>query len=109
MLAKRQTECLRYTRGEMKITTVAKKFVTAAVATLSIGATVALSASPAEAKFGRRGDFFGGVAAALVDSAIVASHAHAYHGYGYSCWRKKRPVFNRWGDRRGYHYIHVYN
>jgi hypothetical protein len=93
----------------MKMTTVAKKFVTAAVAALSIGATVALSASPAEAKFGRRGAFFGGVAAALVGSAIVASHAHAYHGYGYSCWREKRPVFNRWGDFRGYRYIRVCN
>jgi hypothetical protein len=95
----------------MNMTTVAKKFVTAAVAALSIGATVALSASPAEAKFGRKGAFFGGVAAALVGSAIIASHAHAHrgYGYGYSCWREKRPVFNRWGDFRGYRYIRVCN
>ncbi|MCC2099156.1 MAG: hypothetical protein KDJ29_19860 [Hyphomicrobiales bacterium] len=88
--------------------TVAKKFITATVAALSIGATVAMTASPAEARFGRRGAFFGGVAAALVGSAIIASHRHHYRG-GYGCWTEKRPVYNRWGDFRGYRYIRVCN
>ena len=88
-----------------------KKLVTATVAALTIGATIALSAAPAEAKFGRKGAFFGGLAAGLVGAAIVGSAAHAHHGGPvYSdCWREKRPVYNRWGEFRGYRYARVCN
>ncbi|MGE3645838.1 MAG: hypothetical protein AB7F96_18485 [Beijerinckiaceae bacterium] len=91
---------------------VAKKFAAATVAALSIGATLAVTASPAEARYGRNGAFFGGLAAGLVGAAIVGSAAHAHGGgyyYGGSCWREKRPVYNRWGDFRGYRYIRVCN
>ncbi len=90
--------------------TIAKKFVTATVAALSIGATVALTAAPAEAKFGRKGAFFGGLAVGLIGAGIAAHHAHAYHGYGYGygyCYTKKRPVYNRWGEFRGFRYIRI--
>lgn len=87
-----------------------KKFATATIAAMSIAATLALSAAPAEAKFGRRGAFFGGVAAALVGGALLAGAARS-HDYGYrsSCWTEKRPRYNRWGDFRGYRYIRVCN
>jgi len=75
-----------------------KKFATATVAALSIAATLALSAAPAEAKFGRRGAFIGGVAAALIGGALVAGAARAHHAPVYSeCWTEKRPRYNRLG------------
>lgn len=86
---------------------LAKKFVTATIAALSIGATIALTAAPAEAKFGRKGAFFGGLAVGLLGAGIASSHAYHNHGYGYSCWTEKRPRYNRWGNFRGYRYIRV--
>ena len=88
-----------------------KTFASATVAALTIGATIALSAAPAEARWGRNRAFFGGVAAGLVGAAIVGSAAHAHGGYYYggSCWREKRPVYNAWGDFRGYRFIRVCN
>ena len=47
------------------MTNAVKKFATATIAALSVAATLALSAAPAEAKFGRKGAFFGGLAAAI--------------------------------------------
>lgn len=86
---------------------ITKKIAVAGIAAMSIGATLALSVAPAEAKFGRKGAFFGGLAAGIIGSAIVGSHAYGYH-HGYRrCWSEKRPVFNRWGDFRGYRYIRV--
>ena len=87
-----------------------KKFATATVAALSIAATLALSSAPAEARYGRKGAFFGALAAGLVGAAIVGSAARAHHAPVYSdCWSEKRPVYNRWGDFRGYRYIRVCN
>jgi hypothetical protein len=87
-----------------------KKFATAAIAALSVAATIALSAAPAEAKFGRKGAFFGAMAAGLVGAAIVGSAARAHHHGSYAdCWTEKRPRYNRWGDFRGYRYIRVCN
>ena len=88
-----------------------KKFVTATAAALSVAATLALSAAPAEAKFGRKGAFWGGIAAGLVGAAIVGGAARAHHGgyYRSSCWTEKRPRYNRWGNFRGYRYIRVCN
>ena len=87
-----------------------KKLATATVAALSVAATLALSAAPAEAKFGRRGAFFGGLAAAAVGAAIIGSAARAHSAPVYSeCWTEKRPRYNRWGDFRGYRYIRVCN
>ena len=87
-----------------------KKFVTATVAALSIAATLAASTGTAEARFGRKGAFFGALAAGIVGAAIVGSAARAHNHYGYSdCWTEKRPVYNRWGDFRGYRHIRVCN
>ena len=87
-----------------------KKFATATVAALSVAAMLALSAAPAEAKFGRRGAFFGGLAAAVVGTAILAHSARSHAAPVYSdCWTEKRPRYNRWGDFRGYRYIRVCN
>ncbi len=87
-----------------------KKFATATIAALSVAATLALSAAPAEAKYGRKGAFFGGLAAAVIGGAIL-SHAHNshYRGHRSRCWTEKRPRYNRWGDFRGYRYIRVCN
>ena len=87
-----------------------KKFATAAVAAMSIAATRALSAAPAEARNGRNGAFFGGLAAGLIGTALVAGAARAHHAPVYrECWTEKRPRYNRWGDFRGYRYIRVCN
>ena len=89
---------------------ILKKFATATVAALSVAATLALSAVPAEAKFGRRGAFFGGLAAAVVGTAILAHSVRSHVAPVYSdCWTEKRPRYNRWGDFRGYGYIRVCN
>ena len=87
-----------------------KKFATATVAALSIAATLALTAAPAEAKFGRKGALIGGIAAGLVGAAILghAARSHAAPVYG-DCWTEKRPRYNRWGDFRGYRHIRVCN
>lgn len=82
--------------------TIARKIFTGTIAALSIGASVALTAAPAEAKYGRKGAFFGGLAAGIIGSAIIASHAHGYH---HGCWREKRPIYDRWGNFVGYRYI----
>ena len=87
---------------------IAKKFAAAAIAALTIGATVALSAAPAEARYGRKGAFWGGLAVGLIGAGIASRHAYGHgYGYGYSCWTEKRPRYNRWGDFRGYRYIRV--
>ena len=95
--------------------TVAKKTLTAAVAALSIGAAVTMSAGSAEARGGRNGAFVGGVVAGLVGGAILGGIAHANAGYvevapAYgSCWLEKRPVYDSWGNFHGYRRIRVCN
>lgn len=87
---------------------IAKKFAGATVAAFTIGATLALSAAPAEAKWGRKGAFWGGVGIGLLGAGLVGAHAYHHGGYYYGhCWREKRPIYNRWGDFRGYRYIRV--
>ena len=87
-----------------------KKLATAAIAALSIAATLAISAGNAEAKFGRKGALFGGLAAGLVGAAILghSARAHAAPTYG-DCWTEKRPRYDRWGDFRGYRYVRICN
>ena len=97
------------------MTNVVKKTLTAAVAALSIGAAVTMSAGTAEAKGGHNGAFFGGVVAGLVGGALLGGIANANAGYvevapAYgSCWLEKRPVYNQWGDFMGYRRIRVCN
>ena len=92
---------------------VAKKTLTAALAALSVSAALAMSAGSAEARWGRNAAFFGGAAAGLVGAAIIANHAYAAPVYAApvvsDCWNEKRPVYNRFGDFKGYRYIRVCN
>ena len=91
------------------MTTTAKKFATATIAALSVAATLALSAAPAEAKFGRKGAFFGALAAGLVGAAIVGHSARSHYRGHSDCWTEKRPRYDRWGDFRGYRYVRICN
>lgn len=90
-----------------------RKLSTAAVAALTLGAAIAASASPAEARWGRNAAFFGGAAAGLVGAAIVANAyarpAYATPVYGGSCWVERRAVYNRFGDYVGSRPIRVCN
>ncbi len=92
-----------------------RKLATAAVAALAVGAFVAVTMSPAEAKFGRKRALWGGIAAGLAGAAILghAGRSHAqpvYEEPGYQeCWRERRPVYDRWGEFRGYRSIRVCN
>ena len=80
-----------------------KKITTAAVAALTLGAAIAASASPAEARWGRNAAFFGGAAAGLVGAAIVANaYSRPAYAYGGSCWVERRAVYNAYGDYVGY-------
>lgn len=78
-----------------------RKIFTAAVAALTIGATVAATVTPAEARYGRNAAIFGALAAtALVAGAIAANAAP-------SCAIERRAIVNRWGDVIGYRNVRV--
>ena len=83
-----------------------KKTLTAALAALTLGATVLSTATPASARNG--GAIAAGIIGGLALGALAAGAAHAAPGY-YApsrvyggCWMERRPVFNRWGDVVGY-------
>ena len=90
------------------MTTFSKKTLTGALGALALAATMAASASPAEAKWGRNAALFGGLAGGAIIAGTIASNAYAAPVYGHgpayvsSCWREKRPVTNRWGEIVGY-------
>ncbi len=97
------------------MTTISKKAVTGALGAVSIAVALAMSAAPAEARWGRRGALVGGLAAGAIVGGAFAAHAYGRpaYGYGYAsareCWREERPVVNRWGDVVGYRNIRVCN
>jgi len=91
-----------------------RKFATAAISALSIAATLAVSTSSAEAKFGRRGAFIAGLAGTIIGGAIIAGQARAAAEDGYRpaatydgpgpgyrrvresrCWTERQPRYNR--------------
>jgi hypothetical protein len=103
-----------------------RKFATAAISALSIAATLAVSTSSAEAKFGRRGAFIAGLAGTIIGGAIIAGQARAAAEDGYRpaatydgpgpgyrrvresrCWTERQPRYNRWGDFRGFRYVQM--
>jgi len=98
-------------RTSINAAAIARKFAFAAVAAAAIGATLALSAAPAEARGGRNAAIFGGLAAGIIGGTIIAGGAHAYHAPAYygHCWRESRPTYDRWGNFRGYRKIRVCN
>jgi hypothetical protein len=71
-----------------------KKSITAAASALVIAGTLAASAGSAEAKFGRRGAFFTGLA---VGAIVAGGAAHAYHNpyyYAPRCTLVQKQVFD---------------
>ena len=77
------------------------KTITATISAIALAATLAATATPAEARYGRNAGIFGVLAAtALVAGAIAASSAPA-------CSIESRPVVNRWGDVVGYRRVRV--
>ena len=91
----------------------AKKSLTASLAALTLGVTIAATASPAEARWGRNAAFFGGAAVGLLGAGIVANSyarpVYAERVYGGSCWTERRAVYNRFGDFVGYRPAQVCN
>ena len=91
-----------------------KTAFTSAAAALTMGAALAASTAPAEARWGRNAAFFGGAAAGLIGAGILAnSYARPAYAepvyYGGSCWRERRAVYNAYGDFAGYRSIRVCN
>ena len=82
---------------------MASKIFTVTVAAIALGATVAATATPAEARNGRNAAIFGALAAgAIIAGAAVAASQP-------SCAIERRPVVNRWGDVVGYRRVRVCN
>ena len=93
---------------------LSKKTITATLAALTVGVTLAASSAPAEARFGRNAALFGGIAAGVIGAGIIANaySRPAYAApvyYGGSCWTERRAVHNRWGDFLGYRAQRVCN
>ncbi len=86
-----------------------KKTITASIAALTIGMTLAATSAPAEARWGRNAALFGGLAVgALAVGAIANAHAAPVY-YGGTCWRERRAVYNAYGDFVGYRLQRVCN
>jgi hypothetical protein len=84
-----------------------KKTLTAALGAVALAGSITASSAPAEARSYRGAAWVaGGLAAGLVGAAIV-SNAYAAPAYAASCWRERRPVFNRYGDVVAYRVIRV--
>jgi hypothetical protein len=69
-----------------------KKSITAAASALVIAGTLAASAGTAEAKFGRKGAFFTGLAVGAIVAGGVAHSYHAPHYYGGCEWRTVKRI-----------------
>ena len=88
-----------------------KAAATTAIATTAVAAMLASSAAPAEAKNGRNARLIGGIAAGLIGAAIANSAARGQHyqapAYGGECYGERRPVYDRWGEFRGYRLVQI--
>lgn len=112
--------------------TKTRKFLTASIGALALGATLLVSAVPASADWrghrrqGKHGGHGGAIAAGIIGGlalgALAASSARAqtrtYYApapayaptYSYSyggCYDVEKPVYNRWGEFRGYRLVTV--
>lgn len=98
-----------------------RKIIAGGVAALTLGATVAATATPADAQWRGRGGWGGGgwghhrgwggpgpwAAGAIGGLALGALAAGAYNGgYGYGCVARQ-PVYDNWGNFRGYRRVSV--
>lgn len=110
------------------MTAAFKTLATATIAAASVAAMLAVSAAPAQAKNGRNAALIGGIAVGLI-GALATRNAHAGHGgydhgggyipvdqggytpvsgYG-ECWNERRPVYNAWGELRGFRFTRICN
>ena len=85
----------------------ARKIFTATIAALTLGATIAVSATPAEARYGRNAAFFGGLAVGALALGALGATAYAAPDTGYTCFIERRPVTNAWGDVVGVRRVRV--
>ncbi len=97
---------------------LSKKALTGAIGAIALVGAMVASSAPAQAGSRNGAWIAGGVAAGVVGAALVAN-ANAYPAYGYGhgsgvayapqCWREARPVYDRFGNFRGYQKIRVCN
>jgi hypothetical protein len=91
-------------------TTDLKKSLSAALAALTMTASLALTSSPAAADHGRHGAFAAGLLGGLAVGAIAASATPYYPAPNYGdCWIDNQPVYNHWGYFVGYRPVRVCN
>ncbi|MBX9757352.1 MAG: hypothetical protein K2Y29_01150 [Beijerinckiaceae bacterium] len=95
-----------------------KKALAGAIGAIALAGAMVASSAPAQAGSRDAAWFAGGVAAGVVGGARVANaHAYPAYGYGYGypvavaqqCWREARPIYDRFGNFRGYQKIRVCN
>lgn len=108
-----------------------RKFLTGSITALALGATVLATATPASADWrghrrhgGNGGAIAAGIIGGLALGALAAGAARAetrtYYApapaytpsYSYSyggCYDVEKPVYNRWGEFRGYRLVTVCN
>lgn len=113
------------------MTTILRKSMMGAIAALSLGATLAATATPAAADWRGRGGYHqgwgggghrgwgapvaAGVIGALALGAIAANSGRRYAepayaaGYDEDCYRQDRPTYDRWGRFVGYRAVNVCN
>ena len=87
--------------------TNARKIFTASVTALTLGASIALTATPAEARYGRNGAFFGGLAVGALALGALGASSYYAPAYAGSCYVERRAVTNRWGDVVGFRRVRI--
>ena len=83
-----------------------KKTLTAAIGAVALAGAMAATSNSAEARSRYGAWVAGGVAAGIIGGALVAN-SYAAPAYAPSCWRERRPVYNRYGEIVGYRAIRV--
>ena len=87
----------------------ARKIITASIAAVTLGVTIAATSSPAEARWGRNGAFFGGLAVGALAVGALGASSYAYGpSYG-GCYFDRRAVTDGWGIVIGYRRVRVCN
>jgi hypothetical protein len=127
IISRHEPKTRTFGRREEKSMTVLRKSITGALAALTLGATVAATATPASADWrGHRGGWHGGhqrgwggpVAAGVIGGlalgAFAANAGPRYYAptagqrfYGGDCFRQDRPTYDRWGRFIGYRAVTV--
>ena len=92
---------------------------TLAAALTAVTLAAAVTATPAAARDGRNGAFFGGLAVGgLLGGALAGGFRPRYEGGPYyagsyyeapDCWFERRPIYNYWGDVVRYRRVQICN